>query len=239
MLKFCSWNTEGVTKKVTDDNFIRDIKNYDFVSLVETWLIHDLNLEVDGFYSFSKSRIKHAKAKRCSGVISVLVKSDLRKGIKSLNSSHEEFLWWKLDKNFFKLDDDIYVCSMYLPPQSSSYQKQITSDYFLRLEDEILKYNSLRKVILCGDMNARTRTEPDYINNTKNPLDLTSAHLTDIDSTLHQTNRCSRDQIITNPNGKRHNILCKEFDLRILNGRCLGDSFGQFTCFNWNGCITV
>ena len=156
-----------------------------------------------------------------------------------MNSSHEDILWWKLDKNVFKLDDDIYVCSMYLPPQSSSYQKRITSDYFLRLEDEILKYNSLGKVILCGDMNARTRTEPDYINNTKNPLDLTSAHLTDIDSTLHQSNRCSRDQIITNPNGKRLNNLCKEFDLRILNGRCLDDSLGQFTCFNWNGCSVV
>ena len=195
-MKFCSWNIEGVTKNVTDDNFIRDIKNYDFVSLVETWLPHDLNLEIDVFYSFTKSRIKHAKAKRYSGGISLLVKFDLRKGIKILDSSQEEFLWWKLEKNFFKLDD-IYVCSMYLPPQSSSYQKQITSDYFLRLEDEILKYNSLGKVILCGDINARTRTEPDYINNRKNPLDLTSAHLTDIDSTLHQTNRCSRDQIIT------------------------------------------
>ena len=73
MLKFCSWNIEGVTKKATDDNFFR---------LVETWLPHDLNLEIDDFYSFSKSRIKHAKAKRCSGRISLLVKSDLRKGIK-------------------------------------------------------------------------------------------------------------------------------------------------------------
>ena len=242
LLKFCSWNIEGVTKKISDKNFIRDIKDYDFVTLVETWLPHDLSLEVDGFYSFSKSRNKNAKAKRFSGGISLLVKSDLRKGIKILNSSHEEFLWWKVDKNFFKLEDDIYVCSMYLPPQSSCYQKHKTTDYFSRLEDEILKYNSLGKIILCGDLNARTSIEPDYIVNNKNPLDLASAHFSpDTDTSIHKFTRCSRDQAIPNcnSNGKQLINLCKEFDLRILNGRCLGDSMGQYTCFNWNGCSVV
>ena len=52
------------------------------------------------------------------------------------------------------------------------------------LEDEILKYNSLGKIVFCGDLNARTGAEPDYIVNTKNPLYLASAHLTNIDSTL-------------------------------------------------------
>lgn len=82
LLKFCSWNIEGVTKKLSDNNFLRDIKEYDFVTLVETWLPHDLKLEIDGFYSFSKTRNKHSKAKRHSGRISLLVKTELRQGIK-------------------------------------------------------------------------------------------------------------------------------------------------------------
>ena len=93
LLKFCSRNVEGVTKITSDENFIRVIKDYDFVTLVETWLSHDVSLEVGDFYSFSKSRNKNPKAKHFSGGISALVKSDLRKGIKILNSSHEEFLW--------------------------------------------------------------------------------------------------------------------------------------------------
>ena len=132
----------------------------------------------------------------------------------------KNFYGGNLTRTFLN-DDDIYVCSMYLPPQSSSYQKRITSDYFLRLEDEILKYNSLGKVILCGDMNARTRTEPDYINSTKNPLDLTSAHLTDIDSTLHQSNRCSRDQIITNLSNYKYRIRTRRLNTITCLSRTL------------------
>ena len=55
VLKFCSWNIEGVTKDFSNQSFIRDIEKYDFVTLVETWLPHDLNLESKGFYYFSKS----------------------------------------------------------------------------------------------------------------------------------------------------------------------------------------
>ena len=54
----------------------------------------------------------------------------------------------------------------------------------MRPEDEILKYNSFGRIVFCEDLNARTGAEPDYIVNTKNPLDLASAHLTNTDSTL-------------------------------------------------------
>ena len=99
--------------------------------------------------------------------------------------------------------DIFYVCSMYLPFESLYYQKQVTTDCFSRLEDEILKYNSLVKIILCGDLNAITGTEPDFIMNAKNILDLTSAHFPNTDSSVHQSPRCSKDQTVPNSNGKR------------------------------------
>ena len=33
--------------------------------------------------------------------------------------------------------------------------------------------------------------------------------------------------------------LCKSSNLRILNGRTIGDSLGKYTCYKWNGCSVV
>ena len=42
-----------------------------------------------------------------------------------------------------------------------------------------------------------------------------------------------------NEYGKRLNDFCKHAGARILNGRCMGDLNGSFTCFQWNGSSTV
>ena len=61
-LRFCSWNIEGLSRKVADSDFISTIRQFDFISLVETWLSQDnCDLNLDGFYSFSKCRKKNKK----------------------------------------------------------------------------------------------------------------------------------------------------------------------------------
>lgn len=93
-LRFGSWNVEGLSKKLSDS---------DFISLVETWLPRgDSAISVDGFCSFSKCRQMPNNARRNSGGVSVLVRSSLRKGVKFLDKdSCEDFIWYKLDKAFF------------------------------------------------------------------------------------------------------------------------------------------
>ena len=102
-LRFCSWNIEGLSRKINDSDFISTIGKFDFVSLVETWLSYDnSDLNIDGFYSFSKCRKMPDNGFRNSGGITILVKSSFRKGVKFLDKeSCEEFVWWKLDKVFF------------------------------------------------------------------------------------------------------------------------------------------
>ncbi len=91
-LKFCSWNIEGLSGKSDDEDFLSIIDSFDFISLVESWLSEN-TVNIQGFYSFSKCRQKSNRAGRNSGGITVLVKSELREGVKFFDKeSSEEFV---------------------------------------------------------------------------------------------------------------------------------------------------
>ena len=73
---------EGLVNKIKDHDFLDSIKQYDFITLVETWVSGKISVYIEGYYCFNKSRKKAEKAKRYSGSISVLqVKKFLRKGV--------------------------------------------------------------------------------------------------------------------------------------------------------------
>ena len=122
-LKIGTWNIEGLSAKLDDSDFISKITNFDLITLVETWLPYGFNnINIPGYKSFSMCRKDISqRSRRGSGGITILVRSNLRKRIKFLEKdSSEEFVWWKLDKSFFKMSHDIYICSVYVPPQNSS-----------------------------------------------------------------------------------------------------------------------
>ena len=111
-LRFGVWNIEGLSGKLNDTDFISKIAKFDLISLVETWLPYDnTDINIPGFYSFCKCRkVLSQRSRRGSGGITILVKSCLKKGITFLDKdSDEEFVWWKLDKSFFKMTHDIYI----------------------------------------------------------------------------------------------------------------------------------
>ena len=49
--------------------------------------------------------------------------------------SCENFLWWKMSKTFFGLQDDLYVGVIYFPPESSTREKKVNLDHFQHLEE--------------------------------------------------------------------------------------------------------
>ena len=51
-------------------------------------------------------------------------------------------------------------------------------------------------------------------------------------------NRFSRDTVLL-PRGRTLNDMCIQIGLRILNGRCIGDLTGNFTCHNFHGSSVV
>ena len=119
-LKFASFNVEGLSNKLDDNNFKREISKHDFITLVETWLPPDEQVHFEGYTTFSLYRKMNPRAKRASGGITLLIKEHLSKGVKIVKCEDDKFLWWKLDRSFFWLCDDIFVCSVYLPPYTST-----------------------------------------------------------------------------------------------------------------------
>ena len=56
------------------------------------------------------------------------------------------------------MSHDIYICSVYVPPQNSSRELRTNIDHFECLQEKIYKFGTLGKILLCGDFNARTGT---------------------------------------------------------------------------------
>ena len=222
-----------LSAKLDDSDFISKITNFDLITLVETWLPYGFNnINIPGYKSFSMCRKDISqRSRRGSGGITILVRSNLRKGIKFLEKdSSEEFVWWKLDKSFFKMSHDIYICSVYVPPQNSSRELRTNIDHFECLQEKIYKFGTLGKILLCGDFNARTGTLNDFIDN--------EFPENDFQIPIAIEKRYSKDSHINNY-GRSLLDLCVGNNLIILNGRTKGDFTGQYTCHTYNGASVV
>ena len=135
-----------------------------------------------------------------------------------------------MDKTFFKLKHDIFICTVYIPPQNSSRESRLNIDHFEKLQNNIYKFANKGSIILCGDFNARMGTVEDFIDN---------KHLEDdIFAPFSFDWRLSQDHQV-NAYGKSLIDLCIGNNLITLNGRTNGDLLGQFTCHTYNGAIVV
>ncbi|VDI59536.1 Hypothetical predicted protein [Mytilus galloprovincialis] len=91
------------------------------------------------------------------------------------------------------------------------------------------------EILLCGDFNARIGSENDFIVNDDSKFTpIFDTYPTD----KNIMTRKSRDQKI-DQRGKEVLDFCISKQIRILNGRVLGDTFGNFTCYTPNGASVV
>ncbi len=133
-------------------------------------------------------------------------------------------VWLKLDKCFFNLPLDVYVCGLYLQPEGSTYAK---SDIFEKIENDLNYFSSIGETILIGDMNARVGGADDYISGS-NAFDVIDNMYCD---DFTPSKRFDQDTI-TNNYGKQLINLCKNSGMLLLNGRTIGDVTGSCTIFN-------
>ena len=59
---------------------------------------------------------KSSKGKQTYDGLGVLIRKNLRKGVKYLPLTCSEYQWLMLDKNYFGFDRDLYLCFAYIPP---------------------------------------------------------------------------------------------------------------------------
>ena len=88
-LKFYSFNIEGLGEKLEDEKLLKIIQNFDFITLVKAWKPEHEKISIDNVYSYSKCCSKHKRAKQHSGGIKVLIKNDIRKGVKFLSGKND------------------------------------------------------------------------------------------------------------------------------------------------------
>ena len=80
-----------------------------------------------------------------------ILKTILKTGVKLVQNSIDCVVWVKLDKIFFNMDDDIYLCFTYIAPESSPIHNMYNVDIFTQLEQDIIMYSQRGKVFLTGD----------------------------------------------------------------------------------------
>ena len=239
-LHLACWNINGFkvkgVNKYSDPDFIKEVCNKDIICLLETHSSLQDSLNIPNFKSVHLNRPKNKKTNKISGGISVLVRSEIRQGIKFLEHSCNDYIWLQLCSKFFGCDQDIYICFLYNPPENSSYIKSLDHDLFDLIEQDILKFSKFGQIIIMGDLNARTGNDSDFIinENFDSHMPLFNNYCPDVDIFT----RLSRDNTIL-PRGRALNDMCIQTGLRILNGRCCGDYCGNLTCHNYNGSSVV
>ena len=139
-----------------------------------------------------------------------------------------------MDTNYFGFTNYIYLFLSYIIPSTSSYVHQSDDDVLENIEKDIsLKYRGRGDIILCGDLNARWGSEPDFIQNDSH-LPIYDSYICD---KVHEVRKSYDSKLDTR--GKQLLELCITARMRILNGRMLGDSNGTFTCYRltWNSVV--
>ena len=168
----------------------------------------------------------------------IYINKNIVKGVsyEKNGSSSNNRAWLKLEKSFFGLQFDIFLCAVYIPPLNSTHYN---NDYEI-LQSEISKFSNLGKIALIGYFNSRIAKLPDFIENDSLDLnDLNENNLLPDDYLVDQHIPRNNEDLVLNIQGKNLLDLCMSARLRILNGRFIGDSLGFYTCISPSGYSTV
>ena len=239
-LHITCWNINGYKvkghNKYNDPTFLSNICNKDIICLLETHCPFDENIHIPNFSVVNLTRPKNKRTNKISGGLSVLIRTKIKPGVKFLEHTYNDYIWLKVCKDFFGIENDIYICFIYNPPENSTYTQSLQEDLFDLIEKDIVKYSDTGNILLMGDLNARTGNDLDFIQNDyrDNEIPLYDDYTPD----LHIMSRLSSDLIVS-PRGRALNEMCIQAGIRILNGRCIGDLSGNFTCHNYHGSSVV
>ena len=202
-LTICMWNIHGVTdaclgSKLELDETKHELQKHDIIGIVETHGNDQYPISLPGYKTIKQiNRPKAKKARRCSGGVIAMVKSEISKGVSYVQSPNitHDIIWLKLSKCFFHVEEDIYIAIIYISPEQSSHTLRENPEFYAKLECDVAHFTSKGKVALMGDMNARTGEELDFIADDQNIgyLPLPSDYVPD----KPITTRLNQDNLLT------------------------------------------
>ena len=244
-ISISGWNINGMYRRNNganlykmDDDSLNGVMKSDIVFLSETHLSYKDTLSHDGYESFLNCRSNESRKRR--GGLAVFIKRSILTGITLVDKSLSELMWFKMNSKFFGFEKDLFICFLYITPSNSTYVKKsgLDKQIFSKLDDNIVKYSNQGEIMLMGDLNAHINcNEQDFIRNDSDSILDSFLPKNDIADSV-QIFRNTQVNQTTNSYVKSIIELCNNSQLRILNGRTIGDSVGKATYFNFNG-VTI
>ena len=223
-LKLAYWNIHGVKSKIigdklSDTEFLDKISDSDIVGLTE--LHTDDEVFIPGFKLIKqKIREKSHKGPKVGGGIAIFVKNFLQDSVHLVPNKNEDSIWVKVKQSPVGQQKDIYIGTFYVSPTNQHNSNK--EDFFSVLNEEINTFDKKGTVIIQGDLNARIGKNKDFL--TQDKYDETFGIL----NSNKQYDRNSEDSTV-NTRGNDLIDFCKTNDYLIVNGRKLGDVFGNYT----------
>ena len=150
--------------KKSDADFTNLLYGYDVIFLNESWTCKNSEIDVNGYYSYNfYSKFQNRRARRSSSGTVVYIKSEYKQDVEIVKTVLDTLIWLKLDKTFFNISEDIFICGAYVwGPDSPAYNVH-TVDLFELLQDNVNVYSAHGTVIIVGDLNCRVSLKADYI----------------------------------------------------------------------------
>ena len=240
--KILYWNIQGYSSKLHNlklkNDFLEIIKDYDFVGITETWLCKDeavvLSNSVPGYTGYFVSR----GGTNCRGGVGFLVKDKFSGKVSVVKERFGDYLWLKLQTCRDTIQKDLYIGVCYIPPTNSDIWNKKNYHPFDVLSNDIMKFQSSGYVIIGGDFNSRTGNMSDCLGSscTETACSYPPGSEQMLSKGNMHRNNCDKT---VNVFGRNLLDMCKSTDMRIVNGRTLGDFYGNLTFYNIVGSSTV
>jgi Reverse transcriptase (RNA-dependent DNA polymerase)/Endonuclease-reverse transcriptase len=207
------WNCHGINNlyDVSVDDY--DIfLNHSIIGLCETWSMNDIKppLFLNSYKIICSKAIKNKTKGRASGGLAILY--DTNSGINDFEILISCDMWLIIKFKSILSKDDIIVCITYISPLKDY---SVCMDLFQDTLTDILAQNPDSFILIGGDFNAR-------IGN----IGFCDKSLHDNDSIQEFRNSCD-----TSINNKGNLLISTMENLGfcLLNGRCVGDMYGEYT----------
>lgn len=209
---------------MSDYSCDRFLHPFDVVGLLHTGSVVEDMSSIEVSSSHSCVYMRNRPLSPQSGGHAIFVRKKIAKHVKVVCDRIEHGVVWLHIASPQQPQKGLFVAFVYLPPQSSTYYHQIEGmsydDHFMKLQQDIMMYQSKGKVMIMGDFNARTGL--------LNEWDLLDPHIQRHYDKRGILERKSKDPVL-NSSGKRLISICESTGMFMLNGRSRSDECGLIT----------
>ena len=229
-------NVCNIKSKVCLPDFTEFIDDFDIFGCAETKLDSLDSIEIDNYKGFFSNRVN---ARNKSGGVCIFVKKTIidQFTLTCCNDHCKECvtLCSVLDGVMWCVLGNILLGVVYVPPESSAYNDSDIFDKINFVIAELCSHFRVESVCLMGDFNARSGVLKDFIEPDESLLqyNMLPDYITDSVLRITKGDGCERvsDDHRMNNHGYKLIELCRNQDLRIVNGR-FGPSSACNTCKN-------